>query len=491
MNWRLIVNVLALVTEDSKVFLIPTEKVSYKTSVGKLIKTSYTEVKLVEEKFKLKINESLKVLLKSPNLGDTWLEVGNFDDTQLGTLLVNSPNNNGEFVEDFEVSVSTEQPSLLVRFESPSLPNYKKSVDEMIRRLNCEIYKKTKKFVPGHRYDTTKETIYILGTVPSKVSENKYNLINKDVFLYVNNLKDSEKSISDVMKNRVLGESDDDIKISYSFSNMVDSGEVLKNDFTGNYYDYFSDLLNNSINSDNFEGVMNTLILGDTYNISDVNLKNIEKYLHEKIFNIAVSLKENTFSYGCSRINLNSIACMTNVTDDIKLNLSYLIIKNTINITNINDKNLSDIIKTRLQIINAYNINLSDICVEEVVRWTKIRSNIFKRKNFDEYLKYYESMSRSRINVGTIYSINALDYSYDGCEFITLLKNRAVKIMTEETDPHMIKTNVGTRKSPRYSYKFTINLDDLVKEEVLTKTIKDSIIDNQFVEVEFNCFNSK
>ena len=133
------------------------------------------------------------------------------------------------------------------------MKEYNECFEEMKRRLNCEFFKKTKKWIPGHRYDSIKETLYYLGCVKSRRQDDKGSeFIDdpakcKEVYLAVRRLKSGETSISDVFKSRVIGDREDDIVVLDSPKSMVDSGSVLKDDFT-RFEDYLDWLIPNSLN---------------------------------------------------------------------------------------------------------------------------------------------------------------------------------------------------------------------------------------------------
>ena len=137
------------------------------------------------------------------------------------------------FSSEFEICFTGEY-NELVTFISEEQQSYQEIFDEMIRRFFAESGKKTIKWVPGHRYDNSESTFYYLGDFLSrkKCSGNSdfYNTQEElvPVHFYITRLG-KEKTISEVIKNRSIGEADDDIKVLWgNFPRCIDSGQKLE-----------------------------------------------------------------------------------------------------------------------------------------------------------------------------------------------------------------------------------------------------------------------
>lgn len=497
-NWRLINNLLALVTDSKEVYLVSPEKKSYKTLVGKSIKDSYKEFDLLDEKFKLKVNEDLSISLKNDSLGSDWLKIGNFDNSQLGNLIVNAQNINGEFSEEFEVSISDDFLGI-VRFMSPSMSTYKEALNELTRRINCEMYKKTKTFIPGHRYDSVNESIYYLGTVCSKVSPDGASIIEFESVMpvkhmYVSNLKDDEKSISDVLKNRMIGLQDDDIKITASLSSMADLGEVLKNDYSKNYSDYLPDLISKSVESGNLWNLITSLKLGPEYTISSESLNVINDYLHKIAFETATKTPTTSYVQGIGRLRLQDILTKDKelLTEEEKFNIQYLVIRESFLNSQLtcSAEKIKKFIEVKLSILKSYGIDFENICLDEFKKWYDIDTDITKNFNFEAYLEYSDKYHFRDNRAGYVY----YDYAIHdlGClGFGKELNEIIIEIAKTHFDDSTPKVNIGTKKKPKYSYRFTITLEDIVKyaksNSKLTKTLKNEIVLTKYYSQSFDC----
>ena len=179
-------------------------------------------------------------------------KVMNFDESTASKLLLEGKNDHGLFVESVEVCFSGEH-NELVSFVSKDMPSYQLTVDEMIRSFFLESGKKTKKWIPGNRYDNADTTFYYLGTFLSrKESPSTSDFHNTSdqltpVGLYVNQLK-GEKSIDEVLKTRYFSVKDDDDGIKVIWGNKpscTDSGKYLENDTPITLSSWYLDIINN------------------------------------------------------------------------------------------------------------------------------------------------------------------------------------------------------------------------------------------------------
>ena len=263
-DWRLTPTVEAFLivgTDRKLVYLAAGEKKQYKNAVLKQITSpSYREVHVGLNEFDLKFameefEDSLVAYVKNTKAfgDDSWYKVMNFSSRHKDMFFAELNSFKGAFPDcTFEAIFSESNPAK-VSFSTTEMSNYRDFASEMRRRLNCEYGKKCKKWIPGHRYDTIKETYYYLGTLRSRRAEELNSNFLDDgemvpVHLYVNDISEEEKTISDVLKNRTFGSGDSDIKVMYAFPSAVDSEAGLVDDFNdGDIRDFWETMLDNSI----------------------------------------------------------------------------------------------------------------------------------------------------------------------------------------------------------------------------------------------------
>jgi len=248
---ELVSNVVAyIVIGKKKVFLSIEGNKFHNTLVKNLIKTietSSTETKVLggnEFKLRLEINPntySVNAYISSPLLPtkDEYL-VMNFYENSAISIISEVENDKGVFPEDkvFEAIFNFDSgKGYEVSFVCSDMTNYKQLEEEMTRVFYASVGKKTRKWKPGHRYDSEKETYYYLGEFGSRKIENYNSGFFKDcpkvVHLYVNTLKEGEKKVSDIFNNRVFdNDSKDGIKVLWDekFPSCVDSGQKLEDD---------------------------------------------------------------------------------------------------------------------------------------------------------------------------------------------------------------------------------------------------------------------
>lgn len=287
-NWKLVSDVDAYIYNGNNVYLASAS--SKNPEILKEIRSFGYEKKSVEEnKFKFKFDENGKFYIKSNSFQnpDSWYVLVNFlDDTVeqasgLISIISQTPNDKGEFGDTyFEAVFCNENENVFLINKGMSI--YKKCFNEMRRILNCSLYKKTKKWIPGHRYDSEKGTLVYLGTFKSrKENPGSSEFISepgnmKDVILCTSIPEDDTiTSISDVFqKYRLLMGPTSGIQGSTIYEvpkikPMVDGGEVLKPDMeNGITPDLRLKMVENSFNR--------------TYNTSDTGreeVKNISEVL--------------------------------------------------------------------------------------------------------------------------------------------------------------------------------------------------------------------
>lgn len=269
-KWRIASMITAIISEENKtVALINSEDQKAVTNCKrailcpKLIEMQddpVFEIKLEtnNKEFDFSDNENhagFLVYIKNNQLGD-WYELRNFYFPHLSQLILENNigennqlyNDNGDFDVFYPIISSSSQYQEVVSFASDNMSKFLDYNSESLRRLNVEIKKKTKKWIPGHRYDSVTETLFYLGKVNTIFDLKSKSTAFENDYLYEAYLvTDSPKvaktgNIEDILKTyplldptTTLGEG---IKLLPSIpSEYVDSGEVIKNNV-----DNFNDL---------------------------------------------------------------------------------------------------------------------------------------------------------------------------------------------------------------------------------------------------------
>lgn len=250
--WRLVSDLDAYVYPNTKsVVLVSVEKKSERTKAlaGKNREGNEypTEISLAANEFKLSFDDDLTPLVQSDQFPDSsqWYKVKNF--VHLGL-----PGRENNYLREikhlvswqglnptsvFEAAFSDEYPGE-VRFTAEGMDDYDSCFIEMTRRLNCTMHKKTKKYLPGHRYDLETGTYYFLGEFLGH-KENLYSsvfykdaaVLDARYYVFVRDITGC-KTISDVFRTKTFGNTEDDFYVSNTAKPMVDSGQALQDDIT-------------------------------------------------------------------------------------------------------------------------------------------------------------------------------------------------------------------------------------------------------------------
>ena len=194
-------------------------------------------LRLPENKFSLEfqpLDFAVETYISSPFLPtpDKYL-VRNFDQSTAIRLLCEAKHDKAVFDSKFEACFTGDD-NEKVTFISEEQESYQEVFDEMVRRFFAKSGKKTRKWIPGHRYDNTEKTYYYLGEFLSRKKdvENSVFYNTEDeltiVHFYIENLGE-EKTIEEVFKNRHLGKGPGDIKVIFgNLPGCIDSGQKLE-----------------------------------------------------------------------------------------------------------------------------------------------------------------------------------------------------------------------------------------------------------------------
>ena len=520
-DWRLTPGFLAFVisTETStgsskRVYLASRDKKTDASAVQKLIpETPYTEITsdLNELEFKFERLEkewtpnSVGAFIRSPEIfsDDSWYRVMNFYEPHMVDILIDLCPNKGTFEGlTFEAIFSESTPGV-VSFVCPGMPGYMTYFEEMKRRINCETNKKTKKWIPGHRYDTLKETYYYLGTFASRKdsannSEFKETLEMANAYLYVNHLRDTDRSITDIFKTRTFGTGPDNILVSYTLPSAVESGEALINDFEGgDIRDYWNVMIDNAVEdckvkkSENYTGFDNTYKIFDVLcYFSNWSKLDYPSEIKEKIAGIIDKLAYDALVEWCgiqrSDNNLTIDPSSKSEKDNVKA-----LERNIYALTR--DTNISK---------NAYypvlfkklGINLDSILTESLKDWDPSDFS----GNFSTYCQYgfYFDKRNSDINLISRQRVNTSSYSIDLVPIKSILGEgtltRTVIDMINFAKQNCgigvskyAVYNVGTKKSPKEYISCEVTLKDLLDhtKDSISDELKSEIIKHKFTRI--------
>lgn len=480
-NWRLTseLDALVIIGKD-RVYLSATEKKSYLNSVISEISGEYAQIHLYENNFRVKL-EGTSVYISSPGLPPEieWYKAENFYQDKLGDLIKYHKVDHGEFPEDlqFEAIFNDEIPGKfgITSTECLEYPDY---LDEMTRRFNCEMCKKTKSWIPGHRYDTLEKSVYYLFPIKSHVSNpDNSEYIDGGPEVYVCTEKTPQgKTISEVLRNISF----EDIKIYRGKMLYVDSGEYLVNDFT-NYQDYIEDLINNTKDTKDIKKFLDIFSIGEN-KISDLSRIQVEDKLRDILFDVILK-----------NWNITKFRSDQYIGDDSKeknpKNLKTLFLSSYIN-----DKNFSKILYYE-DLLKKLGIDLEELTKDALSSW----GSLSLKTDFNEYIKYLEYfkirdkslISNQRVTTAK-YSIenNTTLESLLGAgelvnTIIELLRYSGSNYGFGVTEYH--KVNIGTKSKPQKYITAKVTIDDIIKYKKgisgMPENLKNDILRNSFVSV--------
>lgn len=493
-NYRLTSNLIAYLVpgKSDYIFIADTESKQHQTLVKKFIQnhldiTEYTEpIDISDNEFNVKFTNKFDVCIKSKDLPDPekWYILGNMtkDINVFGEIISNIDNDRGDFGEtNFEVAIDNKLE--VVELVALGMPSYSEYLEEMRRQVNCSLYKKTKKWIPGHRYDTVKETIYFLGTVMSRRKDrcnSEWMPSDKmiEAYLVTNKLGD-EKSISEVLKTRFFGTRPEDLKVVYSTAAMVDSGEVLKDDF--NYAESQELIVNNGFTyykTINEFGKINYNIpnILEPLGYTDVSDKNPDLSKYKTIVETILEneVLENLVNYWDCTINTRS---------DREINSKLDLDTNTSNCEKLLYYNIKDsnIMKTLYyqELFKIIGVNVLDLIKNKLNGWD-IKQFI---RDFDNFLKYGKIYSQNHLIPNNHSEKTARLRTEKSCNFklelipiensidkSTELYNVLVSMINFARDnygmgvSHYSIANTGTTKLPKEFITVIVTLEDILKQ---------------------------
>lgn len=240
MNWRLVSEFIAYF-DSNGVYFAPSGKKAYQSEVTKNISESswreiIVELNEVGLKFGKNSNGGVEVFVQNEMFPcpEKWYTLKNFEWSRFAHIILNLDILHGNVEGKFEVAFSDSFPGT-VTLTSREFDEFPEFYEEFKRRMNCELCKKTKKWVPGHRYDSLTETIYYICPVRIRKSKESWpnseyisdELLLPEAYIITNRLYPDDKTIEDVLTNHGFGDNPEDLKIIPEPKSMVECGDVL------------------------------------------------------------------------------------------------------------------------------------------------------------------------------------------------------------------------------------------------------------------------
>jgi len=269
-SWSFFSNVTAYLPRDQharSIYLISSsaEKKLRETFV-KNIPLPYVTTKLTDVSFNVKVvlNElgKMKIQVKSEQLPkkDEWYTVENLHQSTFGKLFTQLDCSMGEFKESFEPVFNSAVPETVSLVCKSMEKDYSQCFSNLKKALAWDLSTQVtvKKWIPGHKYliSSDREVIYI-GTFTSRKKDPKKSIfeVNTDkqkcatVHLIASpDLTNGESALSDILNSRFISDIPEDNCIQLAYKNLsgIDEGEVLKNDLSNNFKDYWKNLFINT-----------------------------------------------------------------------------------------------------------------------------------------------------------------------------------------------------------------------------------------------------
>lgn len=485
-NWRLVSDLDAYLSKN-QVWLAASGKASYKGDVVKNINTpSYQEVHIDDNAFELKVTDWLEIWIKSSQFPrpEEWYKVMNLVNPAegVGRIITQVDNSKGVFSDvAFEAAFSDNEKGL-VKFVAEGMTEYEDYFDEMIRRMNCQIYKKTKKWIPGHRYDSEQETYYYLGEFKSRRKEEHNSgfttlaLDMPSVHLVTKKLGNF-KTIKDFLTGSVFGPEPHNIQVLKATTSMVDSGEAIDpSGMPDNIGDLWPEMIQNACNvySAPLQGYITPKYIFDILAYQTEGKEDYSLSVTPEIKNLLRDVvKKNLFALLIQFWDLDSIR------ETLKIGASMSAKDNASHLVNLYFSRIEDGNALRhiyyIELFRQLNIDLTDIakeCLDE------FDSGYLIMSDFDQYVKYNELYFMYRDQKGctknstqrvksTNYKIKTVTIE-EACGGNNSLSRTLVDIVNEASQTYGIGiskfniNNVGTKRNPMEFVSAEITLDNIV-----------------------------
>lgn len=495
-DWRLVDNIAVYVINsnvgEDKVYLASLEKKTYENAVLKEIGNEpYNKLLLDEASFRLKLGKNFSISISSPLLpgGESkFYKVMNSycgkNYNFISEIISQVENKKGDFGDTEFETIFSDQQIGKVFFVTREMDFYNQAFQEMRRRINCQICKKTKKWIPGHRYDSEIKTYYYLGSFVSRKAPigeylNDFNTV--PVHLVIEEIKDTDKKISDVLGWATFGDKANSITPLYltSFPSMVDCGKFLDNDVK-DIQNYWPKMIDNTISQakpnefgytsyeDIFRNLFNIFSIQNkdnlVYNIPDDSKEKLEKIVEN------VLISDILLWWDISMDKSDSNISSSNDIDKNQLNLVTLFFRC------LKDENLKKNLYYPELFKNMGIRSLEDIARSALINYNP--SNLVFGDSMESYVKngsiYFATHDQNMISKESIQRVNSTNYALNVVtveELFVLTPNLCslLKEISKEAIDNcgigvekFYQTNIGNRKNPKIYNTVVINIKDIV-----------------------------
>lgn len=481
-DWKLVSELNAYFISrapESPVWLASCEKKNYETAVTKNIpSTCPIKISMASNEFSLRFSKDISgevnVFIKSSNFPskDNWYILKNFISKtdpfnyqyRVGSIISQCDMKKGQASGIFSAAFSDCNPSE-VYMVSKEMEEYNIFFEEMKRQLNLTIYKKTKKRIPGHRYDTQNETLVFLGTFGCQclISKRTFDLdISRRTVcnLYARGPV-TEKTSSEVVLGRNI--SDLVMRLPSDEPNSVDCGEVIKDDIT-NIQDLWENVITNTIARNTNKDEYNLDNMTDLLGIFKLFNQNgpIDEVIYPTDMGKYWSLLEPIFNEALRKAILCNSPRLNNISDIQKTYLEYF-----------SGWSYDDSLFYESMLDKLFGIKLYPY-IENI--WKVFNLNTVT-SDFNLFLKYnkYINDTVQKIN-------NSIDIRH---VFNSIKKKTISELLSPNEYPELVKViinlvnnatdslgvgvskfsiyNLGTKARPDIFYRVGITLDDIQK----------------------------
>ena len=421
-------------------------------------------------------------------------QVLNFNTSTAADILLLTKSVDGVLEKKVEVCFSNEDKDLIT-FVSEDMPYYQEVLNEMLRSFYATSGKRTKKWIPGNRYDNSTTTFYYLGKYlcrkKNDLSSQYYD--TKDdltpVGLYVSSLK-GEKTIKEVLMTRRFSESDTDDGIKILWGNLpgaYDSGKYLENETPTTIGSIYLDKIKSmpeSERSTHITSIFNLLscvsdndCLEYPSEVKDIVRESMKGGMYNVLFN-NWNISRSTSDDG----NDNKVGSLLS-TDDNILGLTNLFINDIID---------SNIHKTTYyaDLFKALDIDVELIARNALDNWNE--ADLVS--TFEDYLRnisYFErripALSNTAVQLGTGDKVT-IKGLFGDTELTKVLLD-IISYSKKNFGAGVSLFEMGSYSYPGSGSNITmkITLEDIIVflggEENMSDTLKKDIIDNKFIKL--------
>ncbi len=477
-KWRLVESCRLILNKEAK-------EVTFRPTDVK--KPSNEGILLSEPTFDLEFDEFLVPRIKWK---DNFYVVKNFYPTNeaKGKLIKAISGLTGRSLEP----VFSEDTPDAVWFVKTGTQDYKDASDEMIRRLNCSMMKKTRKWVPGHRYDSENKTYFYLGKFVShrkNYDSSEFLPIPVECHLVIEKIPDGVDTIPDILRCSMYGSTGRDY-IHALWGNlplMVDSGQVLKDtNEPWNLQSLYMDQLKNIYEAGGpLEKALEVFAFTD--NVGDIFLPESVD-LDPIVVEIKRSMNELLVEWWGLRYNGNSQ--YVGPDQEESANISGLI---ALFSSSLNQENIFRILYYP-ELFRMIGIDIADIAKNAIINWG---SGYRLKESYDYYIKVYDSWRKHHREVVDLDQCESRPESFLGNKFGIDLSSALKKIITGAASNNgegvtsWKEINRGSTSRPNIVIQAKVTLQDILCMGEPGETLKNDIINSGFQELSIKFMKDK